>query len=253
MEVFSVRGDIKDIEKHLSASAKRHLPFATALALTRTAQFAQQKIKEEIARSFDRPKPYTLGATYVQPATKQRLWAMVKIKDEAFKSLPPIKWLAAEIYGGQRKHKAFETLLIRAGAMPANSYAIPTKAAGADQYGNIPASELNRMLSDLQARRDPYQNSTPASRGRRARSRTKRPAFYFSTYPVTARTAHLAPGVYKRTHFGVGAAIKPIVVFASKARYRRRLKFFETADQVSRMRWPIEFALAMKQALRTAK
>lgn len=248
-----VTGDIKEIEAHLSGLAKRQVPFATALSLTRTAQFVQRKMIQEIARSFDRPRPYTMGATYVRPATKQNLSAEVKIKDEAFKSAPPIKWLMAEIYGGQRRHKAFEMLLIRAGAMPANMYAVPTKAAGQDSYGNIPSSEISRLLSDLQSRRDPLANATAASRGRRLKSRTKRPAFYFSTYPVTSRTAHLAPGVYRRTHLGFGAAIRPVLIFTSAPKYRRRLRFFEVADQVARMRWPLEFALAMRHALETAR
>jgi len=255
---LKVTGDIRAIEASLSGLAKRQVPFATALSLTRTAQFVQRKMIEEIKRSFDRPKPYTLGSTYVKPATRTNLQAEVKIKDEAFKSAPPIKWLAAEIYGGQRRHKAFEMLLIRAGVMPANMYAIPTRAAGQDAFGNMQASEINLMLSDLRSRRDVLNNSTAASRGRRVRSRTKAAYFYFSTYPANRKTAHLRAGIYKRTQATrmagpVHVGIKPVLLFTSAAKYRRRLRFYEVADQVARMRWPLEFALAMRRALQTAR
>lgn len=258
MLVFSVKGDIREVEAHLSGLGKRQVPFATALALTRTAKFAQGKIAEEIKRSFDRPKPYTLNATKVIPATKQRLIAEVKIKDEAVKSTPPVKWLAAEIYGGRRRLKAFEMLLVRQGVMPPGMVAVPTRAAPQDQYGNIEPSEINRMLSDLQARRDPLQNTTRDSRRRRVRATKRAAYFYFSTWPRNSRTAHLAPGIYRRTQATgmvgpVRVGIRPILLFVSSARYKQRLRFFETADAISRMRWPIEFALAMRQALRTAR
>lgn len=250
---FRVTGDVRAIEKHLTSLAKDQVPFATALALTKTAQFVQRKIIDEMSRAFDRPKKYTLNSTWVRPATKRSLWAEVKIKDAAFKSAPPIRWISHNIRGGGRKRKGFESALIRAGAMPANSWAVPSRFAMLDGHGNLATSEINRMLSDLKARRDPLQNSTSASRGRRKRSRTKRPTFYFSTYPVTPRTVHLKPGVYKRTHFGFGAAIKPVILFTGAQRYRKRFRFFEIAEQTGRMRWPIEFGLAMRQAMRTAR
>jgi len=255
---FDVRGDLRAITQHLNRMHREQVPYATAVSLTRTAKFVQGEMAREIGRVFDRPKSYTQGATWVRPATKQNLAAEVLIKDQAFKSAPPIKWLAAEIYGGVRKHKAFELLLIRSGVMPANMYAVPTKAAPMDAYGNMQTAEINRLLSDVRARRDPLQNATAASKGRRIRSRTKAAYFYFSTYPVNSRTRHLAPGIYKRTAASgmvgpVRVGIKPVLLFVRAPRYRQRLRFHQIADQVARMRWPIEFQLAMRQALATAR
>jgi hypothetical protein len=253
MLAYSVRGDIREIEKHLSASARDHIPFATALALTRTAQFVEQKIKEEIPRAFDRPTRFTLNSTWVRPATKQRLWAEVKIKDESFKAKAPIEWLRAQIYGGSRPMKRFEDRLIAAGRMPPGHYAVPASGATYDAFGNMSRGEIVKLMSDLQSHFDPLQNTTATSAGRRRRSRTKRAQFYFSTWPVNKRTAHLRPGIYRRSEFGFGSSIRPVLIFVKRARYRKRFKFFEIADAVAPMRFPLEVSLAMRQALMTAR
>lgn len=255
---LDVRGTIQPIIENLGRTARDQVPFATALALTRTAQFVQRKMGEEIDRVFDRPKDYTRGATFVRPATKANLSAEVLIKDQAFKSAPPIKWLAAEIYGGTRPHKAFENLLIRAGVMPPGMYVVPTLAAPLDAYGNIQQSEISRLLSDLRARRDPYQNATAVSKRRRVKARKKAAYFYFSTYPVNARTRHLAPGIYRRTAATnmvgpIRVGIRPILLFTRAQRYRVRLRFHEIAQRTAEMRFPIEFALAMRRAIETAR
>lgn len=263
MLVYQVKGDIGAITQHLTGLARDQVPFATALALTRTAQFVERKEREEIPRIFDRPTRFTQNSTWVRPATKQRLWAEVKIKDESLKAVPPIKWLAPQIYGGTRELKRFEQRLVTAGAMPPGHFAVPASGADFDAFGNMSRGEIVRMLSDLQSHWDPRQNTTARSRQRRRRSRTKRPTFYFSTWPVSARTAHLRPGIYKRVGAVAGLAagitagfktpIKPVLIFVKRVRYRKRFRFFEIADQTARMRFPIEFALAMRQALATAR
>ncbi len=253
MLVYKVQGDISQIEQHLSSMAREQVPFATALALTRTIKFAQQKVVQEIPRVFDRPTRYTLNSLFIEPAQKNRLWAAVKIKDDPTGGgVVPIKYLRAEIYGGQRARKGFERRLIAAGKMPPNAYAVPTSLMALDAFGNVPRSQLTRIMSDLQAQFDTTANSTTRSRRKRRRSRTKRPSFYFSTWPHSPRTQKLKPGIYLRTEFGFGSAVKPVMLFVRRASYRKRLRFFEIVDQSARSRFKIEFALAMRQALATA-
>jgi hypothetical protein len=251
---YSVQGDISAIEQHLSKFARDQMPFATALALTRTVQFAQAKIRAELPRIFDRPNKYTLNSLFIEPARKTKLSAAVKIKDDPTSGgVIPIRYLAPEIYGGARSRKGFERRLISAGKMPPNVFAVPASGAELDQYGNIRTSILIQMLSDLQAQFDVTANSTARSLGRRKVRRSRRPTFYFSTWPPNRRTQHLRAGVYRRAHFGFGAAIKPVLIFVSHNVYRKRFRFYEMADQISRMRFRIEFALAMRQAVMTAR
>jgi len=93
---FSVDLDISGAVRLTSAISKQ-VPFAMAKALTQTAIQAQTDIVHAMARVFDRPTPYTLNSTYVIPATKDRLEAFVRLKDESAKGLPAVKWLHAEV------------------------------------------------------------------------------------------------------------------------------------------------------------
>lgn len=253
MLAYTVQGDISQIEQHLSALARDQVPFATVLALTRTAKFVQAKIREEIPRAFDRPTPFTINSTYVQPATKQRRYAMVYIKEAEKGRVAPIRFLQPQIYGGPRGRKSFEKRLVEAGKMPPNSFAVSAQGADLDKYGNIRGGQITKILSDLQAQFDTTQNSSPASRAKRLRSRRKRASFYFSTWPPSPKTQHLKPGVYLRTLFGFGSSIKPVLIFVRRTSYRRRLRYFEIADQTARIRFPYEFAIAMRQAIATAR
>jgi hypothetical protein len=132
------------------------------------------------------------------------------------KSLPPIAWLGAEIYGrqpcaeGQRE------------AAPAYSRANAVwryftgarHDAALDQYGNVyNRAPRRRSRSDCQAQFDVLNNSTTRSRQKRLRTRKQFPQFYFSTWPANARTKHLNPGIWQRTHVGEHTAIRPVFLF----------------------------------------
>lgn len=252
---YRVTGDVKAITDHLSRLARDQIPFATAKALTMTAKAVQREIDAEIGRVFDRPTPFTRRATFVRTATKQRQFAEVKLKDEAAKGNPAVKFLRAQVEGGPRTPKGFEKLLMRAGVMPAGWYAVPTKAAPLDAYGNLAGGLITRILSQLRASRDAQANETPRSRKRKG----KRPTMgrYFAVMPGRARTKHLKPGIYER--FGNGfqslqkGRIVPILIYTQKApRYRRRLDFYRIADQVARQQFPMQFARAAREAIATA-
>lgn len=250
--IFSVTGDTREIAEHLTSLSQRQIPYATARALTKTVQFAALKEEQAMARDFDRPTPYTLNSLYITPATKQKLQAEVKIKDEAFKGNPAIRFLAAEIYGGVRRQKGFETLLQRNGLLPSGWYAVPASGAPKDSYGNVPGSFITRILSQVRAARDALTNET--AKAKRTRNRRKTYGRYFVAYPGRERTKHLTAGIYERISAFGGSTIRPVFIFTSrKPRYRQRFKFFEIADQTARLRWPLEFALAMREAMATAR
>ena len=246
---FDVRGDIGPLIRDLSRHSQKLVPEATVKALNNTAKFVEDKAIEEMNRAFDRPTRYTKRAIVVRRATLARMFAEVKIKDDTQSGTPPVKYLDDQIYGGRRAHKPFENLLIKAGAMPPGMYAIPAAGAEIDGFGNMKPGQISAILSDLQARRDVTQNASAASRKRRLRSRTRRATFYFSTWPMRNKVLHLTAGIYKRLHFGYGTAIKPVLIFTRAPRYRHRYRFFETADQVARMRFPLEFTIAMRKAI----
>jgi hypothetical protein len=226
---LDVRADLKQAERYLQNLRKEDIPFATAYALTKTAQAAQRTVVSEMKRVFDRPKPFTLNGTYVKPATKRDLRALVKLKDgylgehagESRKGTVD-KYLAAQVKGGTRRPKAFEKLLINRGLMPPGMYAVPTSSAPLDPYGNVSAGYFNRVMSQLAIATDSLTNVSAASRKRR-RTRT---TGFFVAYPGREKTKHLAPGIYERIGVGFGKAIRPIFIYTDNApRYRVRLPF----------------------------
>ena len=173
--LLDVRTDLKQAERYLQGLRKDQVPFATAYALTQTAKDAQSNIIEEMQRVFDRPKPYTLNGTFVKPATKRDLTALVKLKDghfgantESSKRGYPDKYLAAEVTGGARRPTAFEKLLIYNGLMPPGYYAVPTNFAPRDPFGNVPPGFYTRIRSQLEIG-DEFQRKsrTPKSQRRK--------------------------------------------------------------------------------------
>jgi len=249
MIVVGVKADISAAIAKCNRLAKSQVPFATALALTRAAQKTKARLVEEMQRDFDRPTPFTLNSLRVDAATKQDLRAKVYFKDFAGSGTPAGKYLAPEIYGGPRHAKGFERALQRAGILPSNWYCIPTDGAPLDQYGNVPAGVIVRIMSQLQAfgEQGYSMNETAALRAKRQRRPEGR---YFAVTPNNQPTNNLRPGIYER----ISGNLSMIFVFTSKQpEYRERFPFFEVGEATARAEFQVQFPQALEQALATAK
>lgn len=141
---------------------REQLPFAAALALTRTAQVVAGDLRTQMQVVFDRPTPATLDSLFIQPATKQKMEARVWIKDGLSsgaggqsvgrqgawgKGRAAIKWLTPEVFGGPRDDKGIEALLRRRGVLGNGQYVMPGDKLPLDQYGNVSRGQLNKILS----------------------------------------------------------------------------------------------------------
>ena len=60
---------------------REQLPFAAALALTKTAEKVKAELYAEMQTAFDRPTRATLDSLFLQAATKEKMEARVFIKD----------------------------------------------------------------------------------------------------------------------------------------------------------------------------
>jgi len=165
--------DLKGMQETMHRIEREQVPFATALALTRTAKFVEGEIRKEIPRAFSAPTRFTLNSLWTKTATKRKLVAEVRVKDESFKAKAPIEWLSPQIYGGSRGVKRFEERLRKVGVLGPNQYAVPGQAAKLDAYGNMSRGQLVAILSDVQAHWDPAQNATRASRAKRGARRKR--------------------------------------------------------------------------------
>ena len=251
---YDVRADLKDALKMLEGLRKDQIPFATAYALTQTAKAAQRDVEGVIRRVFDSPTPYTQKAVFVRTATKQRLFAEVKLKDESAKGVPAVRYLIHHITGGSRGQKSFENLLQRQGLMLPGQYAVPTRAAKLDAYGNVPRGTLNAILSQLQASRDVLARETPTSKARAMKRRKRRVVRYFVAQAGRAATKHLAPGIYERVGFGFGQAIRPVFIFSDRPpKYRKRFPFYETIDRAVQRELVPKFEEGFRVAAATAR
>lgn len=244
---LDVRGDISQVTQHLSRLARDQVPFATSVAINRTLVFVRKKVQEEARRAFDRPTAWTLSATEIKFTKKHDLTGDIHFREGLTSRGDAIRFLGHQIYGGGRPHKRSEELLQQAGKMPTGWYIVPASRAPLDRYGGFKRSIMQRVLSDVRAQFDALQNRTKRS-GRRRKGGLD----YFSSWPPNRKTAHLKPGIYARDR-GISQAIYPVLLFVPRVSYRKRYRFFETIDGAARFRFPLEFALAMRRAIETAK
>lgn len=266
--------DTGPVVKYLTAIERQHLPFAEAKALTAVASLARGEVIREMNRQFDRPMPQTVneknGPLWLKSADYKKIrsgkgdFAEVRVKDRSRgksgtggNSDPAIAWLSHNIHGGPRIEKRSEYLLRRATKLPPNMYMVPARDLPTDEFGNVYRGEIQKIIADVSAH---YlagydANATAKSKAKRRANREKRAGiFYFSTYPVTARTRHLAPGIYLRIErkiggYVVGADIKPAFLFVKRPRYRQRIRFFDICNQVGTLRFPAALRFHIKQAL----
>ena len=241
---FSVDLDISGAVKLTNAIAKQ-IPFAMAKALTLTAIQAQTDIVQAMTQIFDRPTPYTLNSTYVVPATTDRLESFVQLKDSAAKGTPAIKFLDPEVFGRERNPKRGEKALQRLGALASGSFIAPGAGLKLDQYGNISAGTMTKILSAVQANPDYYQSVTQKSR-KRAIAAGRNLEYFVGRSPSGAR--HL--GVWERD----GRHLHPILIFIDRPpTYRERLKFYAIAQETYERVYQRLFNEALADAIATAR
>jgi hypothetical protein len=210
----------------------------------------EAKLKQEMARVFDRPTPFTLSSIYVIPSTKYNLTAVVGIKDSAAKGTPASKYLLAEIEGGPRHAKRSEKALQFRGLLPAGMWAVPGPGVDLDPYGNISRGTMTAILNALRANvLDPTQNA-PIGRGTRGRPRLKMAGKLFVATPANPKTAHLTPGVWKRTG---GKTMVLMLQFVHAPIYAQRFKFYDVAKAEVERTFEENFAAALRQAMATAR
>jgi len=81
---INISSGFKGVQKELKEFANQ-IPFATSLAINRTAQKVKVAQEKEIKDVFDRPTPFTQNSLFIKTSNKVNLTASVKLKDQAFK------------------------------------------------------------------------------------------------------------------------------------------------------------------------
>lgn len=224
-----------DIERLTSKMVfyRKQIPFATALALTKTAQELKLVQIAEMNRVFANPSPYTINALAVRPATKQKLRSEVFFKEFAGKGTPAFKYLMPNIKGEGRRQKRHEKALQLNGKMTKGGYTIPARNIPLNAYGNLEGKFYRQILSQVGAAGE--QNITKTSRtGKKTKSK------YFPIAEV---------GIFER----VGKQIRPVLIYIDQPRYKKVYDFYGISRKFYEKNFATYFKESLQKAITSAK
>lgn len=221
--MISVKVDISGIERRAQFLHQDQVPYATAVALTRTAQDAASALNAELPRYIDRPTSFTQKAFTQHRATKRDLQAVVFAKDIQ------AKYLRYQVFGGERAPNK------KAQKLPSN--------IKLNEFGNIPRGEIARLIAFAKAGK-----KLTKARGKRLGISSKLDLFYGD--PGNGRL----PGIYKRVVQGERHILVPLIVFpAQKVHYKPRFPMCAIVQRVVDQRFRTHFATALREATATAR
>lgn len=244
------------LARQFSAIEQKHIPDALTRAVVLTAQELQRDWVATMQRVFDRPTPFTQKAIRYKLLPRGK-GAQIFVRYEAHNGTPPARYLLPQVTGGQRVLKPFENRLKDQRILPPGMQAVPGKGAQLDAYGNIPGSQMNRILSQLGARREDKANESETSRGRRLRREKRRKEERGSYFAVKVKRGNMLPGIYQRQNLG-GAAVeatgvrstaRSILIFTRPARYTVKYRIFERAQRVYGVYFPKYFDHALQSEI----
>ena len=241
--MITIQVDTRETTRWLNDVQRNQIPFATSVALNKTARLAQDGIKDEMERVLDRPKPYTLGGTFVSNSTKHKLTAIVGLKDKAASGPAPATYLAPLVGGTQRGEKAMEHALKAVGALPSGMRAVPAAGAKIDRYGNMSRAQFKEMVGALKSSMRTFKG-----KGKRLHA-----SGYFVATAGRSQTRHLPPGIYYRIERPGESVIKPVMIFVDRAQYRPTLNIARTVGTVVDKNFKQIFDAALSSALATAR
>jgi hypothetical protein len=217
---------------------EKQIPFANALALTRTAQTVKKLQVREMERVYDRPTRFTLNSLRVIPAKKRQQvqFSKVDFKNENPKGIAPTEFLKAQVFGGQRNDKRSERWLKFNNKIGASSSIVPARGLRLNKFGNVTKGRMTKILSNLNAHFDSRQNTT---------DNTKR-VYFVATIKGTK-------AIWQR-HGRKGRKIKPVfLILDGKPIYRRRHDFHGLSERQAQRLYPRKFQQAWEQATGTAR
>ena len=234
-----VRG-IKEVQSALRNLASEQMPYAMATAINSTAFKVMNAERNEIKTVFDRPTPWIQKSIRYTKATKDNLEAIVYPHSEGTKTLLP------SVVGGQREVKPYERLMMNAGILPSGRYVVPSRSCKMDRYGNADQDVISAILKSLGLL------SAAMAAGRKMTRKRGKALNQSATYFVGGQGAakHLALGIWQRS---AGRAVKPVLLFVTRAVYERRYRFDEVGEKEVRKVFADEMKVAIQKAIDTAR
>ena len=261
MTSISLKFDTSKARKQIKG-IKDQTPFAIRLTVNALAQTSKKEMDKQILQRVDRPTPYTKRAIFVKSAkSKTDPTARIDVKNRGTATKRGGRThedIIGHLFtGGQRQRKGIEMLFQRAGLLRADEYIVPGAAAPLDQFGNVKRSFLIQLISYFRAFNESGFKANADSKGRlrqnRAFARSIKGASAAAFFVVTDRKGKLVPGIWARVSFSIGSAVKPILIFAKKPKYRQMFRMDKTVKTIVDRDANKEFEKAYNRAISTAR
>ena len=128
---LNITTNIKSIQRGLSKTAKRQVPFAIATTLTKLAFEAMQQEKQQAPKYLDRPTPFTVKGFRYKKANKRNLMSEVYIDS----SKTNRSYMNFAIEGGISRPK--KSALVH-----------PASNSKLNKYGNLPRNYVKKALAN---------------------------------------------------------------------------------------------------------
>lgn len=263
---------MRELQAQLRGLSGEKIKKARIASLNDAAFVGYQAGRDELKRVFDRPTPKTLssiaywkageaGKSVREPGvfdirgkglslklSEDRMFSRIDLSGDINKQgIPAEYWLSPGIIGGPRRYKRHEIALNRIGILPPGMFIVPGEGADMDAYGNMSSGQIVQIIAYFRAfgEQGYKANMTEKTRARLAKgTKTKQAIEYFVVKPESFRTwgrgngkamgrKKMQPGIYKRIFFGMGTAIKPVMIFVKSPQYGRRFDFYRVTIQAA--------------------
>lgn len=129
---INIKSNVREVTRTLNRIQKKQIPFATSLALNKTAEFTATNLNNDTRRYFETPTPFTQRSFNYKRSNKRNLTARVFAKPRQ------TQYLQYQVYGGTRRPTGRALLL--------------PEDIRLNKYGNIPRNAIQRLL----ARKDTF-------------------------------------------------------------------------------------------------
>jgi hypothetical protein len=142
MEVRTI--NLEEFISKLDDLGKTQVPFAVSRALTDISRVGKNNLTMQLTKNFDKPTTFTKNAAFGgAQVPKGQTFTVFGIMDRQ------ADYLEAEVFGGARKLKPFETRFN-------GKFLMPTNNAPRDAYGNVPLDVVKQIMTDAKAKAKGY-------------------------------------------------------------------------------------------------
>lgn len=211
-----------------SATLASQMPFATSLALNKTAFDIRQQLNYETTRYFDRPTRFTQTAFRVDKSTKSNLSALIYAEDKR------ARYLRFGIDGGQRPQKGFEKAflsdIIATRTVPPNAQLVPTRLVRLNGAGNVSLGTIRRISQGLNG----------SARG----------GFFYGKPAHGGKNANKPVGIYRRSREQL---FPYFYAKTQRTTYRPRFPMAAISFRIANTRWMDYLMSSLSQAVASAR